>query len=100
MSQIENGKIVQILQGKYAIQNTLANSSLTEVIDVGDNVVSPGVIDVHVHLNEPGRTDWEGVRSGTRAAAAGGITTVFDMPLNSKPVTTSAKALEVSSPGS
>lgn len=61
-----------------------------EVLDVGSLVVSPGVIDVHVHMNEPGRMDWEGIRTGTSAAITGGVTTVADMPLNSKPTTTSA----------
>jgi len=48
----------------------------------------PGVIDVHVHVNEPGRTDWEGFETATQAAAAGGTTTIIDMPLNASPVTT------------
>ncbi|MDH3710119.1 MAG: allantoinase AllB [Cyclobacteriaceae bacterium] len=58
----------------------------------GDWVVMPGLIDPHVHINEPGRTHWEGFDTATRAAAAGGITTLVDMPLNSSPVTTSKKA--------
>ena len=57
------------------------------VEDLGDLVVQPGLIDPHVHLNDPGRADWEGFEHGTRAAAAGGITFVADMPLNSDPVT-------------
>ncbi|HEY2733131.1 MAG TPA: allantoinase AllB [Polyangiales bacterium] len=61
-------------------------------IDVGDEVVSPGLVDCHVHINEPGRTDWEGYETATRAAAAGGVTSVVDMPLNCIPVTTSAAA--------
>lgn len=61
--------------------------------DLGDLVISPGVIDSHVHVNEPGRTHWEGFQSATRAAAAGGVTLVVDMPLNSSPVTTSSAAL-------
>lgn len=52
-----------------------------QIIDVGDLVVMPGVIDSHVHVNEPGRTDWEGFWSVTRAAAYGGVTTIVDMPL-------------------
>ena len=62
--------------------------------DAGDVVVSPGIVDTHVHINEPGRTDWEGFDTATRAAAAGGVTTVVDMPLNSVPATTTAAALE------
>ena len=60
--------------------------------DAGNDVLMPGIIDAHVHINEPGRTDWEGFDTATQAAAAGGITTIVDMPLNAIPVTTSAKA--------
>ncbi|NMO18316.1 allantoinase AllB [Pyxidicoccus fallax] len=63
------------------------------VTDVGDKVVMPGVVDSHAHINEPGRTEWEGFETATRAAAAGGITTVVDMPLNSLPPTTTLDAL-------
>jgi allantoinase len=66
---------------------------LPGVMDAGDWVVSPGLVDCHVHINEPGRTDWEGFETATRAAAAGGVTTLVDMPLNSTPVTTTAAAL-------
>ena len=59
-----------------------------EIIDAGDAVVMPGLVDTHVHINAPGRTEWEGFRSATLAAAAGGVTTVVDMPLNSIPPTT------------
>jgi allantoinase len=62
------------------------------VQDVGDHVILPGLVDTHVHINEPGRTGWEGFATATRAAAAGGITTLVDMPLNSSPVTTTPKA--------
>ncbi len=58
-------------------------------------VLLPGLVDTHVHVNEPGRTDWEGFASATRAAAAGGVTTIIDMPLNSIPATVDAAALEV-----
>jgi len=57
-------------------------------------VVSPGLVDTHVHVNEPGRTEWEGFDTATRAAAAGGVTTIVDMPLNSVPSTTTVEALE------
>ena len=62
--------------------------------DAGDTVILPGIVDSHVHVNEPGRTEWEGWASATRAAAAGGVTTIVDMPLNSSPVTTTVAALE------
>ena len=62
-------------------------------VDVGDLVVLPGLVDTHVHLNDPGRADWEGFATGTAAAAAGGITTLVDMPLNSSPVTTDPAGL-------
>ena len=65
-----------------------------EVIDVDNKVLMAGVVDPHVHINEPGRTNWEGFDTATRSALAGGITTLVDMPLNSSPVTTSVKALE------
>ena len=61
--------------------------------DVGQHVVSPGLVDCHVHVNEPGRTEWEGYTTATRAAAAGGVTTLVDMPLNCLPVTTTGDAL-------
>ena len=67
----------------------------TELHDAGDSLVMPGLVDSHVHVNEPGRTDWEGFASATRAAAAGGVTTICDMPLNSIPATTSVTALGV-----
>jgi allantoinase len=62
------------------------------VHETGDSVVVPGLVDTHVHINEPGRTEWEGFESATRAAAAGGVTTLIDMPLNSIPATTTAAA--------
>jgi allantoinase len=65
------------------------------VLDLGDAAILPGVIDPHVHLNEPGRTEWEGFDTGTRAALAGGLTTLVDMPLNSAPVTTSVENLRI-----
>ena len=60
-----------------------------------DEVLLPGLVDTHVHVNEPGRTSWEGFASATRAAAAGGVTTIVDMPLNSIPPTVDVAALEV-----
>uniref|UniRef100_A0A4W6DDH6 allantoinase n=1 Tax=Lates calcarifer TaxID=8187 RepID=A0A4W6DDH6_LATCA len=76
---IKDGKIHQILSE--------SNFSVG-VLDVGDSVVMPGIVDSHVHVNEPGRTSWEGFWTATKAAAAGGVTTIVDMPLNSIPPTT------------
>ena len=67
--------------------------ALTDFLDVGEAYVLPGLVDTHVHVNEPGRTEWEGFETATRAAAAGGVTTLVDMPLNSIPATTTAAAL-------
>ncbi len=64
------------------------------IVDAGNAVVMPGLVDTHVHVNEPGRTGWEGFETVTRAAAAGGVTTLVDMPLNSIPATVSVSALE------
>lgn len=73
--------------------NNLAGLEVIELAD--DETLIPGLVDSHVHINEPGRTDWEGFASATRAAAAGGVTTVIDMPLNSIPATTNVAALEL-----
>ncbi len=62
-------------------------------IDAGDKYILPGLVDTHVHINEPGRTEWEGFRTATRAAAAGGYTTLVDMPLNNLPATTTVENL-------
>ncbi|MFI7673795.1 allantoinase AllB [Actinophytocola sp. NPDC049390] len=66
-----------------------------EDVDLGDLALLPGLVDTHVHVNEPGRTEWEGFATATAAAAAGGVTTIVDMPLNSLPPTTTAAALDV-----
>ncbi|GAA5053284.1 allantoinase [Thermocatellispora tengchongensis] len=66
-----------------------------ESADLGDVALLPGLVDTHVHVNEPGRTHWEGFATATRAAAAGGVTTIVDMPLNSLPPTVDVAALEV-----
>ena len=65
-----------------------------KIFNVPDMVVSPGLVDTHVHINEPGRADWEGFDTATRAAAAGGVTALIDMPLNSIPATTTVAALQ------
>jgi allantoinase len=69
-------------------------SSDIRLIDYGDLALMPGVVDTHVHINEPGRTEWEGFSTATAAAAKGGITTLVDMPLNCDPVTTTVAALQ------
>ncbi len=82
-----------ILKGGIISDIHLGKLSTTDfpIEDLGDLVVMPGLIDSHVHINEPGRTEWEGFETMTKAAIAGGITTLVDMPLNSSPVTISAK---------
>jgi allantoinase len=65
-----------------------------DVQDVHELFVMPGLVDTHVHINDPGRADWEGFATATAAAAAGGVTTLLDMPLNSVPATTNPKALD------
>jgi allantoinase len=64
------------------------------VTDAGYKIIMPGIIDPHIHINEPGRTEWEGFDTATKAAITGGITTLVDMPLNSSPVATTAKAFD------
>ena len=72
-----------------------AEVDAAEDVDLGDTALLPGLVDTHVHVNEPGRTEWEGFDSATRAAAAGGVTAIVDMPLNSLPPTVNAAALRV-----
>ncbi len=69
-------------------------TSNCEIVEAESSIVMPGLVDSHVHINEPGRTDWEGFATATRAAAAGGVTTLVDMPLNSIPPTTTAEGLK------
>lgn len=76
------------------ISSSLSNDLHYELIEAGNKVVMPGVIDPHVHINEPGRTEWEGFETATKAAITGGVTTLVDMPLNSSPVTTTVKAFD------
>jgi allantoinase len=84
---IQNGRIVRV--GPY--EDSRAS---TEGINAGSLLILPGLVDPHVHINEPGRTDWEGFSSATRAAAAGGVTTLVEMPLNSRPATVDVEALD------
>ena len=81
------GRIIDIA----AWENVPATAELR---DFSDYVLLPGLVDTHVHINEPGRTEWEGFKSATHAAAAGGVTTLVDMPLNCFPETISVAALE------
>lgn len=85
---IRNGVIADVTSAK-------PDSECTEFIDVGEKTLLPGLFDPHVHINEPGRTEWEGFETATRAALAGGITTLIEMPLNASPVTISVKAFEL-----
>ncbi|MHA6252837.1 allantoinase [Oceanobacillus sp. CAU 1775] len=102
---IKNGKIVTneaVFNGDIAVKNgkivEVSESSLTgdatKVIDANGLHVFPGVIDTHVHFNEPGRAEWEGLATGSRSLAAGGATSFFDMPLNSTPPVVNKESLE------
>ncbi|MDQ3996510.1 MAG: allantoinase AllB [Gemmatimonadota bacterium] len=83
---VERGRIARV--GEFADVHAGAAT-----VEAGDLLILPGLVDTHVHVNEPGRTEWEGFETATRAAAAGGVTTLLDMPLNSIPATTSVAAL-------
>jgi allantoinase len=88
---VRDGRIAAVLSPE-----TAESVTARETVRLADGeVLLPGLVDTHVHINEPGRTDWEGFDTGTRAAAAGGVTTVIDMPLNSIPSTTTVDALAV-----
>lgn len=87
---VRDGRIVEIATGEDRVSTTSA-----QVLDVDDTqVLLPGLVDTHVHVNDPGRSEWEGFASATKAAAAGGVTTILDMPLNSLPPTVDVDALE------
>lgn len=85
---IKNGKIESI------VNELPLNTTNYTLIDAGNKIVMPGVIDTHVHINEPGRAEWEGFETATKAAIAGGVTFLVDMPLNAVPVTTTVQALQ------
>lgn len=84
----DKGKIVDILPKGSTVSRNIEHR------EFGDLVIMAGIIDPHVHINEPGRTEWEGFETGTTAAVAGGVTTLVDMPLNSSPVTITVKDFE------
>ena len=87
---ITGGRIAAISSAPFD-ESLIAGAERIELAD--DEVLIPGIVDTHVHVNEPGRTEWEGFASATRAAAAGGVTTIIEMPLNSIPATTTPEAL-------
>ncbi|KAL6991049.1 allantoinase [Sarracenia purpurea var. burkii] len=88
--EVKGGNIVSVFK-----EDLQGNARTEQVIDYGEAVIMPGLIDVHVHLDDPGREEWEGFPSGTKAAAAGGLTTLIDMPLNSFPSTVSDETFEL-----
>ncbi|OGF05493.1 MAG: allantoinase [Candidatus Eisenbacteria bacterium RBG_16_71_46] len=84
---------VVLREGRIAAVVEPGDAAARGALDLGDLVLMPGLVDTHVHVDEPGRAEWEGFDTATRAAAAGGVTTLVDMPLNSIPATTSVAAL-------
>jgi len=88
---VKDGRIVAIEEPG----SDLGERAAAVVELASDEVLLPGIVDSHVHVNDPGRTEWEGFETATKAAAAGGVTTIVDMPLNSIPPTVDVAALEV-----
>src|SRR5512135_1523470 len=84
---VDSGKIAAVVSGTAEIE-------ADQVLDLKGRLLLPGIVDGHVHFNQPGRDHWEGYRTGSMAAAAGGVTSVLDMPLNATPPTISAALLE------
>jgi allantoinase len=91
----ERPAAVHAVDGRITAVTAFDDAPPSAVTLADDEVLLPGLVDSHVHVNEPGRTEWEGFASATRAAVAGGITTIVDMPLNSIPATTTLDALHV-----
>jgi len=85
---------IAVKEGKISAIAEKIDADAAQVVDATGQYVMPGMIDTHVHICEPGRTEWEGFLTGTKALAAGGTTTYVDMPLNALPATTTKKALE------
>jgi allantoinase len=92
--EIQPAAILVDGEGITAVVPSTQIPSGSEIHDFGDAAILPGLVDSHVHINDPGRTEWEGFRTATRAAAAGGYTLLVDMPLNCLPATTTVAALE------
>ncbi|CCH44450.1 Dihydroorotase [Wickerhamomyces ciferrii] len=95
---IESGKILEIFNKIVSINDPILkiyDVKPTNYRNVSPYFIMPGLVDAHVHLNEPGRTEWEGFETGTKAAAAGGVTTVIDMPLNAIPPTTTIENFNI-----
>lgn len=87
--------VVLVKEGIIAdIINAVPSEHIEKIIDIKNKILIPGIIDPHVHINEPGRTEWEGFETATKSAIAGGITTLVDMPLNASPVTTTVRAFK------
>lgn len=103
---VKNGRVVladevatvdiAVKDGRIAeIAHKIDPASAKEVIDAAGLYVMPGMVDPHMHVSEPGRTEWEGYETGTKAMAAGGITSFVEMPLNTIPATTTVETLEL-----
>lgn len=94
----ESAKIIEIYENQILtdLENTLlAQYDISECLNVSPKVILPGLVDSHVHLNDPGRSEWEGFETGTKSAVSGGVTTVVDMPLNATPPTSNVKNLNL-----
>ncbi|MEZ5023309.1 MAG: amidohydrolase family protein [Chitinophagales bacterium] len=98
---VKGTSIYEVYQGKkintssMSLEEDVDGSSKIPFHDYGNHIIMPGIIDVHVHINEPGRTEWEGFETATKAAALGGVTTLIEMPLNASPVTTNVEAFKI-----
>uniref|UniRef100_A0A1L8DXS6 allantoinase n=1 Tax=Nyssomyia neivai TaxID=330878 RepID=A0A1L8DXS6_9DIPT len=90
----DQGKITDIFTKAVQVNSWIYQNQSGEIVDFGDLIIMPGLVDSHVHINDPGRSEWEGFATATKAAAAGGFTTIADMPLNSIPPTTTVENLK------